>query len=122
MKTFFYSFIFLISITSFSQNETNLKVSESEEFDSYYTSKQVLALQTFSNDSTVVVRDGMGKLLVDIFDKDFKRIKNVNIPYLKNESFYGELSYGNTVKIFTIVSSGKTGTVFCHEFGLCSSL
>lgn len=111
--------VFLFAITCFSQNETNLKISESVEFKDKVKSGAVLAIHNTPSGLTGIIRNSKKNFLFDVFDESLIRIKNVLIDIDKKEAFYGDLSFDNTMKIFTVFSpSKKERIVYCHEFNI----
>lgn len=103
----------------FAQNSTNLKVRESAEFRDDVKSGAVISMHTSPDGLTGVIRNSKKHLLFDVFNEPLNRIKNSKIPIEKKENYYGNLSFGNTMKIFTVFSpSKKERIVYCHEFGI----
>jgi hypothetical protein len=101
------------------QNTTTLKVRESIEFKDDVKSGEVIAMFTSQSGFTGIVRDSKKDLLFDVFDESLNRIKNIVVSTDKNEDFYGDLSFGNIMKVFTVFSpSKKDRIVYCHEFNI----
>ena len=119
MKKLIYSLVFLICSIGFSQTATNLKILESVEFKDKVKSGEVLSMHTSPIGLTGIVRNSKKNLMFDVFNEALVRIKNTLTPIDKNEDFYGNLSFGNTMKVFTVFSpSKKERVVFCHEFDI----
>ncbi len=119
MKKVIFSFLFLISVFSFAQSKSNLKVKESAEFKDKVRSGAVLSIHTSQSGLTGIVRNSKKNLLFDVFNESLDRVKNILIPVDKKENFYGDLSFDNTMKVFTVFSpSKKERIVYCHEFNI----
>lgn len=111
--------VVFITVTCFSQNTTSLKVLESVEFKDKVKSGDVLSMHMSPTNLTGIVRYSKKNLLFDVFDESLGRIKNILIPKEKNEDYYGDLAFKNTMKIFTVFSpSRKERVVYCHEFNI----
>ena len=119
MKKIIYYAMILIAATAFSQNTTNLKVLESVEFKDKVKSGAVLSIHTSPSGFTGIVRNSKKNLLFDVFSETLGRINNVLIPKDKNEIFHSDLTFNNTLKVFTVFSpSKKERVVYCHEFNI----
>lgn len=119
MKKIFYSVVFLIYSIGFSQTTTSLKVLESVEFKDQVKSGAVLSIHTSVFGLTGIVRNSKKNLMFDVFNESLERVENILVPIDKNEKFYGDLSFGNSMKVFTVFSpSKKERIVFCHEFDI----
>ena len=111
-------FIF-ISAFGFSQNSTKLKVLESAEFKDKVKSGVVISIHTSPSGLTGIARNSKKNLLFDVFNESLDRLKSIVIPTDKKEVFYGDLAFGNTMKVFTVFSpSRKERIVYCHEFNI----
>lgn len=120
MKKLIYCVI-IVFITSmgYSQKTTSLKVSESNQFKDKVKSEGVISLHTTPSGLTGIVRNSKKHLLFDVFNESLERKKNILIEIDKKESVYGNLSFGNITKIFTVFSpSKKERIVYCHEFNI----
>lgn len=119
MKKIIY-FALLISFNfSISQVTTQLKVSESEEFKDEVTVGGVLAIHTTQNGKTGLVRASSSTFLLDVFDKDLKKISTQNIKSSKKESFNGFVSFENEIKYITVLAPSKRERiVYCNTFNI----
>ncbi|WP_298238370.1 hypothetical protein [uncultured Algibacter sp.] len=119
MKKIILILAIMLTANCFSQSTTNLKVRESVEFKDKVKSGDVLSIHTSPENLTGIVRYSRKNLLFDVFNESLGRIKNVVIPKEKQEDYYGDLAFNNTMKIFTVFSpSKKERTVYCHEFSI----
>ncbi|GAA4898428.1 hypothetical protein GCM10023311_24180 [Flaviramulus aquimarinus] len=111
--------VFIFTTISFSQNKTNLKITESKAFTDKVMSQRVVSIHSTPNGLTGVIRISKKGLLFDVFDASLERIKNGLIRIETKEKYHANLSFGNSMKIFTIFSpSRKERVVYCHEFNL----
>ncbi|CAH8282125.1 hypothetical protein EV196_11095 [Mariniflexile fucanivorans] len=109
---------FVLAI-GYSQNKTTLKVLESAEFEDEVRSEQVLSMHTSESGLIGVIRNSKNHLLFDVFNESLGRIKNIQIEKDRNESYSGDLSFNNIIKVFTVLSpSKKERVLFCHEFNI----
>lgn len=119
MKNITILFLCFVSILSYSQNPTNLKVLESPEFHDEVKSGGVLAMHTSEAGLIGVVRNSKNYLLFDIFNETLGRIRNFQVNTDRDEVCVGNLSFDNTIKIFTVFSpSRKERILYCHEFNM----
>ena len=108
-----------VAATTFSQSTTNLNVSKSEKFNDQVKSSAVLSIHTTPSGLTGIIRNSKKNLLFDVFSESLGRIKNTLIPKDKNEFFYGDLTFNNIIKVFTVFSPSKRERiVYCHEFNM----
>lgn len=119
MKKITCSIIFLITIFGYTQSTSTLKIKESEEFKDKVKSGAVISMHTAPSGLTGIVRNSKKNLLFDVFSESLVRLKNVLIPVAKKEVYYGDLSFDNTMKVFTVFSpSKKERIVYCHQFNI----
>ncbi len=119
MKKYLCCLLLLVTAFGFAQNTSSLKIKESAEFKDKVRSGAVLSMHTTPSELTGIVRNSKKNILFDVFNAALDRVKNVLIPIDKKENFYGDLSFDNTMKIFTVFSpSKKERIVYCHEFNI----
>ncbi|MGB3149114.1 MAG: hypothetical protein WBB27_00510, partial [Maribacter sp.] len=103
------------------QNQTTLKIIESAEYSDQVTANEILAIHTTNSDFTGVIRDSKKDILFDIFDENLNKVSSKTIDSDKNETFVGEVFYGDEIKFFTVYAPEKTQRiVYCHTFNLKS--
>lgn len=99
------------------QENTSLKVSESEPFPETKYAKDILAVHRSGENETLMVRRGKRIVTIDIFNKDLKRIKNRFLELSRKERFIGEFFNDGVLKIFTVLSPDKkTRVVNCYFY------
>ncbi len=109
----------LVTVVTFAQNTTKLKVLESTEFKDKIKSGEVLSIHVSPSGFTGIVRNSKKNLLFDVFNESLERTKNILVPKDKNEIFYSDLTFNNILKVFTVFSpSKKERIVYCHEFNI----
>ncbi|MGB5418414.1 hypothetical protein [Algibacter sp.] len=112
------SFLLVFNFIS-SQNQSSLKITESEEYKDEVTANNILAIHTTNNGLTGIVRDSKKDILFDIFDTDLKKVFSKTVESDKRESFVGEIFFENEIKFFTVYAPEKTERIlYCHIFNL----
>ena len=104
-----------LSNLAISQTNSSLQVSISKEYKDEVKSIDVIAIHTFKDEETAVVRNGKKSFLFDIFDNKLDKIFSTVIKSDKNERYVGDLFYNNQLKLFTVYAPKKDYRIlYCH--------
>ena len=90
-------------------------VKESEKFTDGQVSTRVFAVHTNDADQTIVARGYRRELTFEVFNQNTEKVFDQTVPLANKESFFGELFYGNELKIFTVhKATSKTRVIYAH--------
>lgn len=119
MKKLITTVLLLTVFFAAAQNTTSLKVKESQTFYESNYASNIVALHSDKNGNTGIVRKGKRNILLDIINKDLKKIDNQFIKVSRKEGFVGEFFYENKIRLFTVFSPEKRKRVLnCYTYNL----
>ena len=101
------------------QTNTQLKVTESAEYEDDIKSIDILSIHTAQSGETSIIRNGKKDFLFDIFDSKLAKTFSKTVASEDDEQYVGDLFYKDQVKLFTVASPSKNERVlYCHTLNL----
>ena len=101
------------------QTNTQLKVTESAEYEDDIKSIDILSIHTAQSGETSMIRNGKKDFLFDIFDSKLNKTFSKTVASEDDEQYVGDLFYKDQVKLFTVASPSKNERVlYCQTLNL----
>lgn len=121
MKRILLIIAILIGKIVISQENTSLKITESDVFKDQVKSDSIQSAYSLKNDGLVIVRSDEKKVFVDLFEEQFKNRSTSPIELGKDDTYLGDIFYDNKVNIISenIVKKG-TRVLSCYTFDIDS--
>lgn len=119
MKKLLLLCLFTITNSILAQSTTQLKVSESVEYNDDIKTIDILAIHTSESGETAIIRNGKNDFLFDTFDTKLNKTFSKVVEADKDEIYVGDLFYNNQLKLFTVYSPEKDERIlYCHTLDL----
>lgn len=103
------------------QSTTQLKVTESAEYEDDIKSIDILTIHTAESGETAIIRSGKKDFLFDIFDTKLNKTFSKVLEADKDETYVGDLFLKDKIKFFTVFAPEKDKRIlFCYTLNLKS--